>query len=150
MQKPQPGGLAAGLLERRLGRYKDNRLMPKKTRGELEAEFTKAMIKFEKDYLGRGPLEARTYFLQDLVLVRLRGILTPAEDKLAENRDGQVLVKETRRQLFEISRPLIEAMVTDILGCQLVSLHTDMSTRTGERVVVLTVDSDLDQRLRAG
>ena len=124
--------------------------MPKKTRGELEAEFTKAMVKFEKDYLGRGPLEARTYFLQDLVLVRLRGILTPAEDKLAENRDGQVLVKETRRQLFEISRPLIEAMVTDILGCQLVSLHTDMSTRTGERVVVLTVDSDLDQRLRAG
>ena len=122
--------------------------MPKKSRGELEAEFTKAMIKFEKDFLGRGPLEARTFFLQDLILVRLRGILTPAEAKLAENRDGQALVKETRRQLFEISRPLIEAMVRDILGCQLISLHTDMSTRTGERVVVLTIDANLDERLR--
>jgi uncharacterized protein YbcI len=124
--------------------------MPKKTRGELEAEFTKAMIKFEKDFLGRGPVEARTYFMQDLVLVRLRGILTPAEGKLAESRDGQALVKETRRQLFEVSRPMIEAMASEILGCQVVSLHTDMSTRTGERVVVLTLDSDLEQRLRAG
>lgn len=122
--------------------------MTKKSRGELEAEFTKAMIKFEKDFLGRGPLEARTFFLQDLILVRLRGILTPAEAKLAESRDGQALVKETRRQLFEISRPHIEAMVHDILGCQMISLHTDMSTRTGERMVVLTINANLDERLR--
>ncbi len=120
--------------------------MTKKTRGELEAEFTKAMIRFEKDFLGRGPLEARTFFLQDLILVRLRGILTPAEAKLAENRDGQALVKETRRQLFEISRPLIEAMVHDILGCQMISLHTDMSTRTGERIILLTMAENLEVR----
>jgi len=123
--------------------------MTKKSRGELEAEFTKAMIKFEKDFLGRGPLEARTFFLQDLILVRLRGILTPAEAKLAENREGQALVKETRRQLFEISRPLIEDMVVAILGCRMISLHTDMSTRTGERVVVLTVNVNLDERIRS-
>ncbi len=67
--------------------------MTKKTRGELEAEFTKAMIKFEKDFLGRGPLDARTFLLQDLILVRLRGILTPAAAKLAEDHAGQVRVK---------------------------------------------------------
>jgi len=122
--------------------------MTRKSRGELEAEFTKAMIKFERDYLGRGPLEARTFLRQDIILVRLRGILTLAEMKLAESREGQALVKETRRQLFETSRPLIEAMVSDILGCRMVSLHTDMSTRTDERVVVLTVDINLDERYR--
>ena len=122
--------------------------MPNKTRGELEAEFTKAIITFEKDYLGRGPVEARTFFIQDLILVRLRGILTPAEVKLAENREGQVLVKESRRQLFEISRPLLEALVLELTGCGVVSLHTDMSTRTGERVVVLTVDANLTERFR--
>jgi uncharacterized protein YbcI len=83
-----------------------------------------------------------------MVVVRLRGVLTPAEAKLAESRDGQALVKETRRRLFEISRPLIEAMVSGILGCRVISLHTDMSTRTGERVVVLTVDANLDDRAR--
>jgi uncharacterized protein YbcI len=114
------------------------------TRGQTEAEFTKAIIKFEKEYLGRGPLEARTFFLNDMIVVRLRGILTPAEAKLAENREGQILVKETRRQLFESSRPLLERIVRDVVGCGIISLHTDMSTKTGERVVVLTVDTNLD------
>jgi len=120
--------------------------MTQKTRGQLEAEFTQAIIKFEKEYLGRGPLEAGTFFVQDMILVRLRGILTPAEMKLAENREGQALVKETRRQLFETSRTLLDEIVRQILGCEPISLHTDMSTKTGERVVVITVDTDLDKR----
>ena len=77
-----------------------------------------------------------------MILVRLRGILTPAEQKLAESPDGQKLVKEARRQLFETSRPLIEELVQEVCDCQMVSLHTDMSTRTGERVIVLTVDQN--------
>ncbi|MBI5666748.1 MAG: DUF2294 domain-containing protein [Chloroflexi bacterium] len=120
--------------------------MRPKTRGEAEADFTRAVVKFEKEYLGRGPTDARTLFLNDLILVRLRGILTPAEAKLAESREGQALVKETRRQLFETSRPLLEQMVQEITGCHLISLHTDMSTRTGERIVVLVVDADLNER----
>ena len=120
--------------------------MTQKTRGQLEAEFTQAIIKFEKEYLGRGPLEAGTFFVQDMILVRLRGILTPAEMKLAEKREGQALVKETHRQLFETSRTLLDEIVRQILGCESISLHTDMSTKTGERVVVITVDTNLDKR----
>ena len=122
--------------------------MKTKTRGEAEAEVTQAVVKFEKEYLGRGPLDTRTFFVQDMILVRLRGIITPAERKLAESREGQNLVKETRRQLFESSRPLIEEMVKQIIGCQLISLHTDMSVKTGERIIVLTVDTNLDTLYR--
>lgn len=120
--------------------------MTKKTQGQLEADFTNAIIKFEKEYLGRGPLEARTFFIQDMILVRLRGVLTPAEMKLAENREGQMLVKETRRQLFETSRELLDEIVRETLNCDPISLHTDMSTKTGERVVVITVDVDLNKK----
>jgi uncharacterized protein YbcI len=120
--------------------------MKRKTRGQVEAEFTRAIIKFEKEYLGRGPLEARTFFLNDMILVRLRGLLTPAEMKLAEDRGGQELVKETRRQLHESSRALLEGAVRDIVGCGVISLHTDMSSRTGERIIVFTVDTDLDEQ----
>ena len=118
--------------------------MRPKTRGETEAEFTKAMIQIEKEYLGRGPSDARTFLLHDMIIVRLRGILTPAELKLCESREGRDLVKETRRQLFESARPLIEDAVRRAAGCNVTSLHTDMSTRTGERVVVLTVDTNLE------
>ena len=79
-----------------------------------------------------------------MILVRLKGVLTPAEQQLAESADGQRLVKETRRQLIETSRPLIEALVKDICGCTVISFHTDMSTRTGERIFVLVVDKIWD------
>lgn len=111
----------------------------KMTKGELEAEFTKQIVKFEKDYLGRGPVDARTYLINDIVLVRLRGVLTPAEEKLVENKEGQVLVKEARRQLFETSRSILEGFVQEILNTELIDLFSDISTDTGERVIVLTV-----------
>ncbi|MGB2895744.1 MAG: DUF2294 domain-containing protein [Anaerolineales bacterium] len=116
----------------------------KKSRGEYEDEFTKAFIKFEKEQLGRGPDSARTYMLDDLILVRLRGILTSAETALVRDREGQVLVKEVRRQLHEISRPLMEEIVKEILGYDVISLHTDMSAKTGERIIVLVIDGSLD------
>ena len=116
-----------------------------RTKGEIEAEITKEVVKFEKEYLGRGPLDARTYLVNDMVLVRLRGVLTPAEEKLIESKDGRALVKEARRQLFETSRPIIEGLVKNILGTELIDLFSDISTDTGERIIVLTVGRDLER-----
>ena len=120
--------------------------MAARSRGQLEAAFTNAIIQFEKEYLGRGPVEARTFFIDDMIIVRLRGILTLAEQKLAETDEGIRLVKRSRRQLFETSRPIIDQIVHDVLDCDVVSLHTDVSTQTGERIIVLTVDVNLDDQ----
>lgn len=114
-----------------------------KSIGQIETELTKAIIRFEKEYLGRGPKDARTYLIADMVFIRLQGILTPAEQKLAQNKESRNLVKETRRQLFESSRPLLENIVSSITGANVISLHTDISTKTGERIVVLTTDINL-------
>lgn len=116
----------------------------KKTVGEVEAEISQAFIRFEKDVMGRGPLETKTYILDDLVLIRLKGVLTPTEIKLAETADrerGRYLVKQTRQQLLEHGRPVLEAMIREILGVEIRCLHTDISTKTGERIVVLSLES---------
>jgi uncharacterized protein YbcI len=110
------------------------------------SQFFKGNHSFEKEYLGRGPLDARTLFLGDMILVRLKGLMTPAEQKLATESDGRDLVKEMRRQLFESSRPMLEEIVRTVVGAQVVSLHTDMSTKTGERMFILVVDTDLDKK----
>lgn len=119
-----------------------------KSLGQIESEFTKSMIQFEKEYLGRGPRDARTYIINDMIFIRLQGILTPAEAKLAESKDGRVLVKETRRQLFESSLPILEKMVREITNSDLVSMHTDMSSVSGERIVVLVTNTDLEKRYK--
>lgn len=112
------------------------------TQGEMEAEFTKRIVKFEKDYLGRGPVEARTYLIDDMVVIRLQGVLTPAEEKLVETKEGRTLVKDTRRQLFDTSRSIMENFTMEILGKKLLGLFSDVSLDTGERVIVLTLNKE--------
>jgi uncharacterized protein YbcI len=116
--------------------------MKSRTRGQLEAQVCEAVIKFEKEFMGRGPLETKAYIIDDLVLVRLRNVLTQAELKLAgsgESKDGRELVKRVRITLLEQGRPLLEAAVEKILGVKVKSLHTDISTITGERVILFSL-----------
>ena len=115
-----------------------------KTKGQLEAEICEAVIKFEKEYMGRGPLETKSYIIDDMVLVRLKNVLTQAEMKLADapdRRDGRELIKRIRITLLEQGRPLLESAVEKIVGVKVNSLHTDISTVTGERVVIFSLES---------
>lgn len=121
--------------------------MPKATRGEVEASLANAITKFEKEHLGRGPADVRVFIVEDMILVRLRGVLTPAEAKLAQTTEGHGLIKQVRRQLFEGSRPLLEAIVQENTGSQVVSLHTDISAKSGERIIVFSLGEDLGSRL---
>ena len=110
-----------------------------KSKGELETEISNAVIRFKRDYMGRGPQEVRSFLIGDMVLVRLRGVLTPAEQRLAQLEDphrGRDLIKQLRVELIEHGRQLLEDGVQGILGVRVLSLHTDISTRTGESVIV--------------
>lgn len=121
--------------------------MAEATRGEVEAALANAIIQFEKEHLGRGPAEARVFIIEDMILVRLRGVLTPAEVKLAQTSEGHGLIKQVRRQLLEGSRSLLEAIVQDKTGSRVVSLHTDISGKTGERIIVFALADNLEARL---
>jgi uncharacterized protein YbcI len=118
-----------------------------KTKGEIEAEITRALVQFELDYMGRGPKEAATHVVEDMVLVRLKGVLTPAEQQLTETADGGELVKKMRSTLIEKARFLLYQVVGDITGGKIVDLHTDISTSTGERIFVFILERDLEKTL---
>jgi uncharacterized protein YbcI len=125
-----------------------------KTQGQVEAEISEAMINFEKEYMGRGPEETKTYLIDDMVLVRLRGVLTPAEKQLAktdEDTKGRALIKQVRIELLERGRMLLETIIRDITGTKVKSLHTDISTLTGERVIIFTLDGypDVESECKA-
>jgi uncharacterized protein YbcI len=113
------------------------------TKGQMEAEISNALISFEKEHMGRGPLEAKTYIIEDIVLVRLKGVLTPAEIHLAKDDEGIQLIKQIRAKLLEQSRGILEDMVKDITGYPTMSFHTDISTKTGERFIIITLSGKL-------
>ena len=115
---------------------------PMKTQGEIEAAICKGISRFEQDYMGRGPKDIHAYLINDLVLVRLTGVLTVAEQQLVASlpaEKGRDLLKQVRIHLIETARPIMEAMINDVTGVKVVSLHHDISTVTGEEVVLFTL-----------
>jgi uncharacterized protein YbcI len=98
--------------------------------------------------MGRGPEETKTFIVKDMVLVRLKGVLTPAEEQLAKTVEGTHLIKQIRMQLLEGARTLLENMISGITGCRMNSLHTDISTKTGERVIIFTLNQNLEEMFK--
>jgi uncharacterized protein YbcI len=114
-----------------------------KTKGQIEAEISEAVTRFEKEYMGRGPLETKTYLIDDMIIVRLKGVLTKSEYRLVKserNTKARDLIKQVRIELIENGRPLLESLIKGILRRKVTSLHTDISTVTGERLIVFTLD----------
>ena len=120
-----------------------------KTRGEIEAAVSEGVTRFEQEHMGRGPKHIRTHLLGDLLLVRLQGVLTSAEQQLVKSvaaAKGRDLLKQVRTELVETARPLMEAMVEAATGVKVVSLHHDVSTLTGEEVLLFTLAGEPDVR----
>jgi uncharacterized protein YbcI len=112
------------------------------TQGEVEAAICDGMTRFEQEFMGRGPKDIRAHLIGDMVVVRLQGTLSAAEQHLVKSfpvAKGRDLLKEVRVQLMETARPLLEAMIEKATGVKVVSIHHDISTMTGEKVVVFTL-----------
>jgi uncharacterized protein YbcI len=120
-----------------------------KTQGEIEAAICEGMTRFEQEYMGRGPKDIRTHLIGDLLVVRLLGVLTAAEQQLVKSlpaEKGRDLLKQVRTHLIETARPVMEAMVEEITGARVSSLHHDISTVTGEEIVLFTLTESPDFR----
>jgi uncharacterized protein YbcI len=113
-----------------------------KTQGEIEGAICEGVSRFEQEYMGRGPKAIHAHLIGDLLVVRLEGVLTAAEQQLAKSlpaAKGRDLLKDVRTHLLETARPLMEAMVRDVTGVDVLSLHHDISTLTGEELVAFTL-----------
>ena len=123
-----------------------------KSQGEIESAICAAINRFEQEYMGRGPKDIHTYLIGDLLVVRLVGVLTAAEQHLVKAlaaEKGRDLLKQVRTHLIETARPIMEKMVEEVTGVKVLSVHHDISTVTGEEVVLFTLaESPLVRELK--
>ena len=120
-----------------------------RTKGEIEAAISEEISRFEQDYIGRGPKDIQVHLLEDLLLIRLRGVLAAAEHHLVKSlpaENGRDLLKRVRSHLIETTRPVMEAMVEKVTGVKVVTMHHDISTITGEEVLLFTLARSPDFR----
>jgi len=114
-----------------------------RSKGEIEAAIRMAVIKFEQEFMGRGPDEVKAYIVRDQVLVRLKGVLTLAERQLAKTVEGIEMVKRMRQNLIAQGRDKLCEQVSEITGAKTLALFTDIDVQIGERVLVFSVDRDI-------
>ena len=113
-----------------------------RAQGEIESAICEGISHFEQDYMGRGPKDIHAHLLGDFLVVRLKGVLTAAEQHLVKSlpaERGRDLLKQVRTHLIETARPVMEAMVQEVTGARVLTLHHDISTVTGEEVLVFTL-----------
>jgi len=118
------------------------------TKSEIEKAIRNVIIKFEQEFMGRGPDDVKTFVVRDLVVVRLKGVLTPAERQLAKTAEGVDMVKRLRQNLIALGRDNLCEQVNKITGAKTLALFTDIDVKVGERVFVFTVDRDIQGESR--
>lgn len=118
------------------------------TKGQIESKISEAMSKFEMEQMGRGPEKIRTIIFQDLIVIRLQGFLSISEKNLSQTKDGVELVKKMRTALFENAREELEMAIKSVLDVGIVSTYSDVSTKTGEKIIVVVADRNLEDELK--
>lgn len=118
-----------------------------KTQGELESSVCCGVSQFQREYLGRGPKDVHAHLVRDLLVVRLKGVLTVAERQLSEAPAAEKerdLLKQARACLIEAARPALASMIGGIAGVRVINMHHDVSTLDDEEIMVFTLaDSPL-------
>jgi len=100
---------------------------------------------FQHGFVGRGPERIRTRIVEDLVIVRSFGVFTPAEKQLATSYEGRRLIKAMRQQVLEAGRSVLEEIVQRHTGAEVVSVHSDISTKSGEWMDVFVLDRSVEE-----
>ncbi|MEE6451637.1 DUF2294 domain-containing protein [Gottfriedia acidiceleris] len=116
---------------------------------KLEIELSEAFIKFQRELIGRGPQEAKTYIVEDMIILRFKGVLTTEEKHLVSHKTGKSLVKKMRQVLREMYSKEYEEIIEKYTGCKVLSSHSDTSTNTGERIEVFIMEQNIIKLLEA-
>lgn len=120
--------------------------MPGITKGQAEAKVCEMMVGFETKDTGLGASEGKAYFLKDMIFVRLKGVLTTEEKVLSKTAEGRKLIKEIRVRMLDTSRKDIEDELYRITGAKALGIHTDISAKSGDRVFVIAMDRNMEEK----
>lgn len=113
------------------------------TQPESEAAICDGIIRFQDEYLGKRAKRIQIHLIKGLVIVRIIDALALAERQLGRTESpekGRDLIKQARKQLLELARPMLESLIHEVLGIKVLSMHHDISTVTGEEMIVFSLE----------
>lgn len=121
--------------------------MKRPTKGDIEAAIANAVVKFQREQQGRGPVDVRAHLVGELIIVRCSGIFTTTEAHLSATEEGRKLIKSARQELRSINHIEIEDAIGIIVACKVVRSYCDLDASVAEQMEVYVLEFDLEKRL---
>jgi uncharacterized protein YbcI len=87
----------------------------KRRHGEELTAISDGLVSLLKDFYGRGPTQAKSYYQDDLVVCILRGGYTQVEQTLRDGGRGSAVI-EQRMEFQDLMRERFEAVVEAATG----------------------------------
>ena len=113
-------------------------------------QVAQAASAFEQRLTGRAPRSVTVVLGQETLVITLHGVLSPAEQVLAQSPAGAVQVQELHQQLFTASLDWLENEIQRITGVAVREAHAEADTRSGTVVRVFTTGTVVQVFLLAG
>ncbi len=114
-----------------------------KPKQDIEAEICQKLTMILKEQIGEQVETATEEVVGDAIIVRFKGVLSPAERMMAKKEDGAELIKELKEKLIEKIKPLLEQTIKELTGAEVVDVHSSFDPETGERVEIFTLNKNL-------
>jgi uncharacterized protein YbcI len=95
------------------------------TGGGMRGEISRELVSIMKQYYGKGPTNARTFFNERYVFCVMEGGLTRSDETLLSAGEDQ-LVRAYRLRFEEAITPVITRAVADITGRAVVGYHSQV------------------------
>lgn len=81
------------------------------TKGQIEAKISEIVTKFEVETMGRGPQEINTIINKDMIFIRQRGFLSPAEKNWQKIKTGLKLLKDLDRCYLKMRQSTLKKLL---------------------------------------
>jgi uncharacterized protein YbcI len=85
------------------------------THGDVLTAVSDGLVALLKEFYGRGPTRAKSYFQDDLVVCVLRGGFSRVEETLLDGGRGDAVIQQ-RMEFQEVMRERFESVIEDATG----------------------------------
>jgi uncharacterized protein YbcI len=120
-----------------------------KTQGEIQSEISDLFTKFMQDNMGRGPTSIKTSITDDVVVVRLKGVLTETEKHLAISEVGKNLLVSVRRHLMTTTgKNHVNQIFLSKFKTSITNFYYDCDPTNNEEIVVCVMLSPMFFRIK--
>ena len=119
--------------------------------GDIRGNISRRIVQLHKEFYGRGPDKARTYYNGDLVVVLMRGGFTRVEETLLQEGRGESVIKQ-RADFQNVMVDRFTQVIEEETGRKVIAMmsgshqHPDL---LGEMFVLESADVLMDEQTPA-